>query len=258
VSRQCAHRWLTRFDRGGFAALAHRSSRPRTSPRRTRPEREAEVVALRVAQRRGQDWIGAEVGLPARTVSRILRRHRLPYLRHCDPLTGQLVRASKTTGVRYERHRPGELVHMDVKKLGRIPAGGGWRAHGRPATSAARDRTTRVGFDYVHSLIDDHSRLAYSEVLADEKGATCAGFLTRAAGYFTAHNIPRIQRVMTDNVGRVKDLGQLLVVVLVRPLLGPGSRPGPRPGSGSPGMSATVDGYRRSLCIRRPRSGPWL
>ena len=95
------------------------------------------MVQLRRQTRRGQDWIGPELGVPARTVSRILRRQQLPYLRDCDPLTGQIIRASKTTAVRYERDRPGELVHMDVKKIGRIPDGGGWRAHGRGAASIA-------------------------------------------------------------------------------------------------------------------------
>lgn len=116
-----------------------------------------------------------------------------------DPLTGQVIRASKTTAVRYERERPGELVHMDVKKIGRIPDGGGWRAHGRSAGSITRNRSTKVGFDYVHSLVDDHSRLAYSEILPDEKGTTCAAFLTRAIAYFAAHGITRIERLMTDN-----------------------------------------------------------
>lgn len=88
---------------------------------------------------------------------------------------------------------------MDVKKLGRIPEGGGWRAHGREAGSVQRDRSTKVGYDYVHSLIDDHSRLAYSEVLTDEKGPTCAGFLQRAIAYFADHGIPKIERLMTDN-----------------------------------------------------------
>jgi hypothetical protein len=89
-------------------------------------------------------------------------------------LTGAVIRSSKATTVRYERERPGELVHMDVKKLGRIPDGGGWRAHGRAAVGAGRDRTGKTGFDYVHSLVDDHSRLAYSEVLSDEKGEGCS------------------------------------------------------------------------------------
>ena len=156
------------------------------------------MLELRRSERRGQDWIGPEVGIPARTVSAILRRHRVPYLRECDPLTGQLIRASKTTAVRYERETPGDLVHMDVKKLGRIPDGGGWKAHGRARREETYNRN-RIGFDYVHSLVDDHSRLAYSEILPDEKGPTCAGFLLRAAGYFAEHGITSIRQVMTDN-----------------------------------------------------------
>jgi transposase InsO family protein len=154
---------------------------------------EAAVVAARRQHRRGPDWLAAELGVPARTVSRILRRHRLPYLADCDRLTGQLIRSSNQTACRYERDRPGELVHMDVKKIGKIPNGGGWRAHGRPATKAEKS------YDYVHSLIDDHSRLAYSEILTDETGTSCAAFLLRAAGYFAAHGIPRIERLITDN-----------------------------------------------------------
>jgi transposase InsO family protein len=131
-------------------------------------------------------------------VARVLRRHQVPYLRECDPLTGEVIRSSKATAVRYEKDRPGELVHMDVKKIGRIPDGGGWRSRGRAATAGPKQRQ-RIGYDYVHSLVDDHSRLAYSEVLADEKGPTCAGFLLRAAAYFTSRGIDRIERVMTDN-----------------------------------------------------------
>jgi transposase InsO family protein len=172
-------------------------ARTPASPTRTTGEIEAQVLAARAEHRRGQDWLGDELGVAARTVSRVLRRHHLPYLRELDPVTGTVIRASKTTAVRYERARPGELVHMDVKKLGRIPDGGGWRAHGRAHRD--RDRTRRIGFDYVHSLVDDHSRLAYSEVLPDEKGVTCAGFLDRGAAYFAAHGIGRIERVMTDN-----------------------------------------------------------
>ena len=199
VSRQCAHRWVARFDAEGVAGLEDRSSRPHRMPTRTTPEVEALVIAARIEHRRGQDWLGPELGLAPRTVSRILRRHDLPRLALCDPLTGEIIRASKTTAVRYERSRPGELVHMDVKKIGRIPDGGGWRAHGRGAGSILRDRSSKVGFDYIHSLVDDHSRLAYSEILSDEKGPTCAGFLTRAAAYFAAHGISRIERIMTDN-----------------------------------------------------------
>ena len=151
-------------------------------------------------QRRGPDWIGAELGLPARTVGAILARHGVPHLADCGPLTGELIRASRQTTRSYERHRPGELVHMDVKKLGRIPDGGGWRAdRGTPAQHASRVDRAPIGYDYVHSLIDDHLRFAYSEILQDEKGAICRAFLLRAAGYFAAHGIREIQRVMTDN-----------------------------------------------------------
>jgi transposase InsO family protein len=199
VSRQCAHRWVARYRLEGEAGLVDRSSRPHRCPRRTSPEREDQVVELRLQQRRGQDWIGPELGMAPRTVSAILRRHRLPYLRECDPLTGDVIRASKTTAVRYEHPYPGSLVHMDVKKIGRIPDGGGWKAHGRARREETYQRRNPIGFDYVHSLVDDHSRLAYSEILPDEKGPTCAAFLLRAADYFATFGIARIERVMTDN-----------------------------------------------------------
>ena len=195
ISRQCAHRWVSRFRAEGEAGLLDRSSRPHRCPRRTPAEVERRVLQLRTEQRRGQDWIGPELGIAPRTVSAILRRHRVPYLRDCDPLTGAVIRTSKATTVRYERELPGDLVHMDVKKLGRIPDGGGWKAHGRSEEVRGRG----IGFDYVHSLVDDHSRLAYSEILPDEKGTTCAGFLLRAAAYFAGHGIANIHQVMTDN-----------------------------------------------------------
>ena len=199
VSRRCVMKWLDRYAAEGEAGLHDRSSRPHSCPRRTSAEVEQRIVETRRRERRGPDWIGAELGVPARTVSRVLARHRMPRLCTMDPLTGQVIRASKTTAVRYERERPGELVHMDVKKIGRIPDGGGWRAHGRGAGSITRNRSTKVGFDYVHSLVDDHSRLAYSEILPDEKGTTCAAFLARAIADFAAHGITRIERLMTDN-----------------------------------------------------------
>jgi IS30 family transposase len=199
VSRQCAHRWVARFAAEGDAGLNDRSSRPHLSPTRTSPAIEERVLDARRENRRGQDWLGPELGLPARTVSRILRRHDVPRLCHCDPLTGELIRASKTTAVRYERERPGELVHMDVKKIGRIPPGGGWKAHGRQAGDTAARKRAKIGYDYVHSLVDDHSRLAYSEILPDEKGDTCGDFLARAAIYFATHGIATIERVITDN-----------------------------------------------------------
>jgi len=198
VSRTCVSKWIGRFKAEGAAGLVDRSSRPRTSPTKTAAEAEERVVEARGRLRCGPDGLAAETGVPARTVSRVLARRGLPRLAQLDRISGEIIRSSKQTAVRYERARPGELVHMDVKKLGRIPDGGGWRAHGRGVGETAKKKTP-LGFDYVHSLVDDHSRLAYSEVLPDEKGATCAAFLTRAATYFAAHGISRIERVMTDN-----------------------------------------------------------
>jgi IS30 family transposase len=199
VSRQCAHRWVNRYRAEGVAGLSDRSSRPHRVARRTPAVVEARVLAARDALRWGPDRLSTQVGVAPRTITRVLRRHQVPRLSECDPLTGQVIRASKTTARRYEREHPGELVHMDVKKIGRIRDGGGWRAHGRQMGSTGEMKRRPVGFDYVHSLVDDHSRLAYSEVLNDEKGVTCAAFLARAAAWMLAAGIPRIERVMTDN-----------------------------------------------------------
>jgi len=210
ISRKCVRTWLVRYRAEGEAGLEDRSSRPRTSPTRTSAEVENRIIALRGRERRGPAWLGAELGVPARTVSRVLVRRGQPRLCALDPMTGAVIRSSKQTATRYERSRPGELVHMDVKKLGRIPDGGGWRAYGRGGAEITRDKATKVGYDYVHSLVDDHSRLAYSEILPDEKGTTCAAFLVRAAAYFAAHGIDRIERVMTDNAWAYKySLGEV-------------------------------------------------
>ncbi len=198
VSRQCAGRWVDRYESEGEAGLHDRSSRPRCMPTRTTARVEKLVVAAREKHRRGQDWLGPELGIPARTVSRILRRHDVPRLAECDPLTGAVIRASKTTAVRYERDQPGDLVHMDVKKIGRIPKGGGWRAHGRKMGSTSAQKKAKIGFDYVHSVVDDHSRFAYSEILDDETAPTCSAFFARALDEFTAHEIT-VRELMTDN-----------------------------------------------------------
>ena len=199
ISRQCAYRWVRRWRAEGEAGLLERSSRPHRSPRQIPAAVEGAVVTDRLKYRRGPAWIAARHPVCPRTVSRVLVRHQLPALALLDPITGEVIRASKTTAIRYEKDRPGELVHMDVKKIGRIPPGGGWRAHGRLATNSQKHKRVPIGYDYVHSIIDDHSRLAYSEVLDDEKGPTCAGFLERALAYFADHGITRVERLMTDN-----------------------------------------------------------
>jgi hypothetical protein len=121
--------------------------------------------------------------------SDILVRHGLNRLAHLDRPTGQIIR-------RYEHDRPGDLLHVDVKKLGRIPDGGGHKVLGRQAGRATR---SDMGFDHVHSAVDDRTRLTYSEVHTDEKAATCAAFLRRAGAFFTEHGIDRIERVLTDS-----------------------------------------------------------
>ena len=164
VSRKCVSHWISRQEAEGDDGLRDRSSRPHRMPTKTSPEIEQQVLAARGSARQGPDVLGPKLGLAPRTVSRILRRHEAPYLRELDPMTGDVIRSSKQTAVRYEKDRPGELVHMDVKKLGKIAPGGGWRAHGLAATKAAKCRREPVGYDFIHSLVDDHSRLAYSEV----------------------------------------------------------------------------------------------
>ncbi|MDF2444524.1 MAG: hypothetical protein JWR01_2727 [Subtercola sp.] len=195
ISRQCAYRWVHRYRVEGLAGLVDRSSRPHHTPTRTSADREEAVLDARARLRCGPARIAAETTVPTRTVSRILARHQIPPLADCDPVTGQPIRARRATANRYERERPGELVHVDVKKLGRIPDGGGWRAHGR----SEKVRGRGIGYDYVHAVIDDHTRLAYAEICDDEKGATAAGVLLRASEYFASCGIPHIERVISDN-----------------------------------------------------------
>ena len=195
-SRATAYKWLRRFRSEGAPGLADRPSRPHHCPHRTPAPVEARILEARRMHRRGAEWIGAELGIAPSTVGRVLVRNRMPLLGELDALTGEPVRRGSVSGVRYERERPGELIHIDVKKLGRIPEGGGWRAHGR----GSRPGSARaIGYDYVHSAIDDHSRLAYSEIHPDERGGACAGFLERAAAFFSSMGITRIERVMSDN-----------------------------------------------------------
>ena len=192
------------------AGLVDRPSRAHRHPRRTPAQLETQVLELRRTAKLGPARIAPRVGLPPSTVYRVLCRHRLNRLAWMDRPTGQLIR-------RYERAHPGELVHMDIKKLGRIPRGGGHRVHGRDsAQHRGRDRDRwrgrSPGYDYIHAAIDDHTRLAYAEVLADEQAATCAGFLRRAGAFFAAHHIA-IQRVLTDNAMAYRRSAQVRAAV---------------------------------------------
>ena len=195
VSRMTAWRWWRRYQAEGPSGLHDRPSHARSHPRRTPGCIETRIRIARMLSRRGPVWIGHHLGVPASTVGRVLARHRVPLLRECDPLTGAPIRASRRTTNRYEHPYPGSLIHIDVKKLGRIPDGGGWKAHGRDQ----RPHYKRgLGYDYVHTAIDDHSRLAYAEIHNDEKGTTCAGFLTRAVAFYASHGIT-VERVISDN-----------------------------------------------------------
>jgi len=192
VSRATAYKWLARYRVEGVAGLVDRSSRPHHSPLRTDPLLEAQILALRRERRLGPARIAAVLELAPSTVHRVLTRHRMPRLAWLDRPTGEPIR-------RYERPRPGELIHVDVKKLGRLRDGGGWRIHGRGSLEHRRARTaTRIGYEYVHAAIDDHTRLAYAEIHPDERAETCAGFLRRAAAWFAEHGVV-VEKVMTDN-----------------------------------------------------------
>jgi transposase InsO family protein len=189
VSRATGYKWWARWRAEGVAGLGDRSSRPHRSPTRTPRNVERRIEVLRRVRKLGPARIGGIIGMAHSTVHRVLARLGLNRLAWMDRPSGQVIR-------RIQTERPGELVHVDVKKLGRIPAGGGWRAHGRG--NDGYGGYSRVGYAYIHSAIDAYSRIAYSEVLNDERGETCAGFWTRANAWFVEHGV-RVERILTDN-----------------------------------------------------------
>jgi transposase InsO family protein len=201
VSPTTAARWASRYRLAGPAGMADRSSRPHASPARTPVRTERRIIGLRVSRQLGPARIAFELGLNPSTVHKVLTRYRCPRLAHLDRATAVPVR-------RYERARPGELVHVDIKKLGNIPDGGGWRVTSRsqgirnraatPGAGRSRHGKPALGYSYLHTAIDDHSRLAYTEILADERKETAAAFLARAAAWYAAAGIT-IERVLTDN-----------------------------------------------------------
>jgi transposase InsO family protein len=196
VSRATGYKWIARYRAEGPAGLLDRSSRPHHSPQRTRRRVERQICSLRRARKLGPARIAGILELNPSTVHRVLARNQLNRLAWMDRPTGTVVR-------RYEMTRPGELVHVDIKKLGRIRPGGGWRAHGRGSAAWKHSVNEamsgrRVGYAFVHSAIDAYSRLAYSEITADETGPTAAAFMTRAQAWFAEQGI-HVERVLTDN-----------------------------------------------------------
>ena len=187
ISRQCAHKWWRRFQLEGLDGLRDRSSRPHRSPNQTSPRLERRIVALRRSRKIGPARLAGIVGVPASTVHRVLVRHGCNRLRWMDRTTGRVIRQIETS-------RTGELVHIDVKKLARIPPGGGHKVHGRFAAVMHK----RVGYTHIHTAIDAYSRLAYSEFAGKEDTLNCVAFLARAVAWFAERGIA-IERILTDN-----------------------------------------------------------
>jgi transposase InsO family protein len=197
-----AARWAGRYRELGIAGMADRSSRPHRSPTRTPTRTERRIIKVRVIRRWGPARIAYLLGLNVSTVHRVLTRYGLAKLRWLDRPTGRVIR-------RMESACCGDLVHVDVKKLGKIPAGGGWRMVGRAVGRANRQadkssgvitryRNPRQGYHFLHTAIDAHSRLVYSELLADERKETAAAFWLRANTWFNNCGIT-VRKVLTDN-----------------------------------------------------------
>jgi transposase InsO family protein len=191
--RKWRDRWLTDGDDG----LRDRSSRPHRSPNRTRRQLRRKVCRIRRKRRWGADHISFEVDLAASTVQNILNQAGLGRLDRGDRAT------DREPVKRYQRDTPGELIHVDIKKIAGIPDGGGWRTRGRGYKKEKSTKHRRAGYRYIHTALDDRSRIAYSEILDDEQGATAAGFWLRAAQWFLAIGI-NPERVITDNGGCYK------------------------------------------------------
>jgi transposase InsO family protein len=196
VSVTTTQRWAGRYREQGQAGMGDRSSRPNRCPAQLPTRIEHRIMGLRVSRRWGPARIGYRLRLAPSTVSKVLTRYEAPRLAWTDPATGCRLRA-KPKPFRYEHAAPGDLVHVDIKKLGRIPDGGGHRFLGRAAGVRVK-KGAKPGTAYIHHAMDDHSRLVYSEILADERKETASAFWTRANNYFNGCGIT-VLRVLTDN-----------------------------------------------------------
>ena len=189
LDAKTVRKWRDRFLTEGEAGLQDRSSRPHRSPNRTLASRRKRVVHLRRKRRWGADRIAHETGLAPSTVQAILNAAGLGRLDSGD-------RATREPVVRYQRERPGELIHVDVKKLAGIPPGGGWKLHGR--ANVRNQGHSNVGYRFIHTAVDDRTRVVYSEILDDEQAVTACEFWTRAYAWFALYGI-HCERVITDN-----------------------------------------------------------
>jgi len=192
ISRQTAHKWWKRYREAGVAGLEDRSSRPRRCPTKTPAKVERQIVELRRRHQLGPARLAPRAGVPASTFHRVLQRHGVSRLSDLDRQSGRVIR-------RIETARPGELVHVDVKKQAKIPPGGGWRVNGRQGRlDNGKNGRPRRGYAFIHSAIDAHSRLAYSEIHDDERATTAIAFWRRARTFFAGYGIA-VERVLTDN-----------------------------------------------------------
>jgi transposase InsO family protein len=203
VAPRTVKKWADRFRTEGAAGMADRSSRPRVSPNKTQPILVRRIVALRWRRRLGPVQIAGRLDMPASTVHAVLTRCRINRLSYIDRVTGEPLR-------RYEHAQPGALIHVDVTKFGNIPDGGGHKFLSRQLSRRNARQTARrtgergkryrprIGTAFVHTVIDDHSRMAYAEICTDEKAATAIGVLQRAVAWFAEHGVT-VERVLSDN-----------------------------------------------------------
>lgn len=203
VAARTAKKWADRFRAEGAAGMVDRSSRPHASPTKTSPQLVQRIVKLRWRKRLGPVQIAGQLAVPASTVHAVLTRCRINRLSHIDRVTGEPLR-------RYEHEYPGSLVHVDVTKFANIPDGGGHKFLSRQLGERNAERTAqrtgergnsyrpKIGIAFVHTVIDDHSRMAYAEICTDEKAVTAIGVLQRAVAWFTDYGVT-VQRVLSDN-----------------------------------------------------------
>jgi transposase InsO family protein len=204
VSPRTAAKWADRYRAEGVSGMADRSSRPRTSPGKTPEPVKRQIVRLRWRKRLGPVQIAGQLGVPASTVHAVLVRCRINRLANIDRVSGEPIR-------RYERDRPGELIHVDVTKFGNIPDGGGWRYVGkqqgyrnraatvaRTGTPRSKNREPQLGTAFVHTVIDDCSRVAYAEICGDERADTAIAVLRNAIAWFAERGVT-VERVLSDN-----------------------------------------------------------
>ncbi|KNX35929.1 transposase [Luteipulveratus halotolerans] len=204
ISRACASKWVNRWRQHGEVGLRDRSSTPHRQPTATRPDVVSQVETMRREHKWSASRITFELNetgttISRRTVTRLLAQLGLNRRKFIDP-GGDTNRAPRVIIAKH----PGHMVHVDVKKVGRIPDGGGWRAHGRDSEQAraaarAKTKTGTRGYIYLHSAVDGHTRMAYTEPLPDERAVTAVAFMHRARVWFAAHGITHIEKIVTDN-----------------------------------------------------------